>query len=87
MTEPLFRDAYLREAPARVVAHTQEGGIVVEASLFYPTGGGQPGDAGELEWEGGTLTVANTVKGEGGATVLLPGDGGALPPVGTEGTQ
>jgi misacylated tRNA(Ala) deacylase len=92
MTEPLYRDAYRREAPFRVIAHTEEGGVVLDAALFYPTGGGQPGDAGRLDWPGGTLRVATTVKGEGGAIVLVPGTSGpaapgALPPVGTEGTQ
>ena len=43
MTEPLFlTDAYLKEAPATVVAHSEEGGIMLDCSLFYPTGGGQP---------------------------------------------
>jgi misacylated tRNA(Ala) deacylase len=42
-TALLFRDdAYLREAKTRVLGHTPEGGIVVEASVFYATGGGQP---------------------------------------------
>jgi misacylated tRNA(Ala) deacylase len=87
MTEPLFRDAYRREAPARVARHTPEGGVVLDASLFYPTGGGQPGDAGTLFWEGGTLPVATTVKGEEGRIVLVPGEGAPLPPVGAEVVQ
>ena len=47
MTKLLFRDdAYLRDAPAQVVAITSEGGIVLDQSVFYPTSGGQPGDSG-----------------------------------------
>jgi len=84
VTDPLYRDAYLREAPARVTGHTPEGGVVLDASLFYPTGGGQPGDAGTLDWDGGTLPIATAVKGEGGGVVLVPGAPAALPPVGTE---
>jgi len=87
MTEPLYRDAYAREAPFRVVSHTPEGGVVPAASLFYPTGGGQPGDTGRLVWPGGALDVATTVKGEGGAIVLVPEAADPLPPVGTKGTQ
>ncbi|MEM1432253.1 MAG: alanyl-tRNA editing protein [Pseudomonadota bacterium] len=87
MTEPLFRDAYLREAPGRVAAHTPEGGIVLEASLFYPTGGGQPGDAGQVLWDGATLDIATTVKAEGGAIALVPAEPAAMPPVGAEVTQ
>jgi len=87
MTEPLWRDAYAREAPFRVAAHTEEGGVVLEASLFYPTGGGQPGDSGRLDWDGGTLEIATTAKGENGAVVLVPAADAPLPPVGAEGVQ
>jgi len=85
MTDLLFReDAYLRDAPARVVAHTDEGGIVLDASIFYPTGGGQPGDSGRLDWPGGGLAIATAVKGEGGTVVLVPAEPLPLPRVGTQ---
>lgn len=85
MTEPLFTaDAYRRSAPGRVVAHTDRGGVVLDESLFYPTGGGQPGDRGTLIWDGGPMAVATTVKGEAAEIVLVPVEGAALPPVGTE---
>lgn len=85
MTEPLFRDdAYLRTATGRVIALTDQGGVVLDASIFYPTGGGQPGDTGRLLWNGGEMAVATTMKGEGDEIVLVPVEGAALPPVGTE---
>lgn len=85
MSEPLYQDdAYLTEAAGRVLSHTDQGGVVLDQSLFYPTGGGQPGDRGHLIWDGGQMGVATTVKGEGGAIVLVPGDGQGLPPVGAE---
>jgi misacylated tRNA(Ala) deacylase len=84
-TRPLFReDAYLKDAPARVLAHTPEGGVVLDATIFYPSGGGQPGDSGTLVWDGGRLSVAVAVKGEAGAIVLVPGEPAPLPPVGTD---
>ncbi|MEE4346235.1 MAG: alanine--tRNA ligase-related protein, partial [Paracoccaceae bacterium] len=64
MTEPLFRtDAYLKQAEARVLAHKPEGGLVLDRSLFYPHGGGQPGDSGRLIWDGGEIVLADTRKG------------------------
>ena len=86
-TEPLWRDAFLREAQARVLALTEEGAILCDRSLFYPAGGGQPGDAGWLDWSGGSLAIADTLKAEGGGVLLLPEPGAALPPVGAEVTQ
>lgn len=83
MTDPLFRaDAYLREAPATVTEITSEGGIVLDATVFYPTGGGQPGDGGQLKWDGGEIEIATTVKGEGDAIVLVPAEPAGLPEVG-----
>jgi len=85
MTEPLFRaDAYLKEACTQVSALTPEGGVVLDASVFYPTGGGQPGDSGWLRWSGGEMRVATTVKGQGDEIVCLPAQAVALPEVGTE---
>ena len=46
MTEPLFRaDAYLREAKSTVVSAEPQR-IVLAETIFYPQGGGQPGDRG-----------------------------------------
>lgn len=84
MTEPLYRSApYARSAEARVTGVTAEGGVVPDRSVFYPRGGGQPGDSGRLTWDGGAMEVAEAVKGEDGAVVLLPAPGAALPPPGT----
>lgn len=89
MTEALFRvDAYLREAEAVVIAHTAEGGIVLDRTVFYPTGGGQPGDSGRLAWDGGgALSIATTVKGEGSDIVLVPAEPRPLPPIGARVAQ
>lgn len=89
MTTPLFRDdAYLREARGRVSALTAEGGIVLDATIFYPTGGGQPGDSGWITWPGAErLPIATAIKGAGDAIVLVPSAAAPLPPVGTVVTQ
>lgn len=84
MTDPLFRDdAYLRSADGNVTRLTDEGGIVLDQTVFYPTGGGQPGDSGTLTWSGGRIEIATTIKGEGPEIILVPGEPSALPPVGT----
>ena len=64
MTETLFTDEpYRRETEARVVAAGEQG-IVLDRTVFYPRGGGQAGDAGELILgDGRSLVVADTVKG------------------------
>lgn len=86
MTELLFmKDAYLREATGTVLARS-ENGITVDATIFYAQGGGQPGDSGQIDWEGGSADVVTTVKGEAGPQLVLA-EGAPMPPVGARVTQ
>jgi misacylated tRNA(Ala) deacylase len=80
----LYRsDAYLTQAEAVVRAHTAEGGLLLDRTLFYPQGGGQPGDSGVVEWPGGRIEIGTTVKSVGGnGSVLVPAAPGPLPAVG-----
>ena len=81
MTDLLFReDAYLRSCEARVVA-VDEHGIRLDRTVFYPQGGGQPGDTGMLRFgDGRVLPVIDTRKGEAADEVLhIPAAGAALP--------
>ena len=65
MAELVFRDdAYRRSCDARVTA-AAEGAIELDATVFYPAGGGQPGDSGLLRFEDGTeIRILDTRKGE-----------------------
>ena len=86
MAELLFRDdAYLRSCAARVIA-ADERGIRLDRTVFYPTGGGQPGDVGLLQlFSGQTITIADTLKGGGLDEVIhVPAAGSELPEPGTE---
>ena len=83
-TELLFRDdAYLRHCTARVVA-ADEHGIRLDRTVFYPMGGGQPGDRGTLRLEDGRrVAIADTRKGEAPDEVLhIPAPEVALPSIG-----
>lgn len=88
MSELLFRsDPYLRDASATVTGLTNEGGIILDRTIFYPTGGGQPGDSGRLAWGETDLEIATTIKGEGSAVVLVPAEPEQMPNVGETVTQ
>jgi len=77
----LFReDAYLPFAEARVLAVTDRRGIVLDRTVFYATGGGQPGDAGQIERSGGPIAITTAVYSEDKTDVIhVPGESEALP--------
>ncbi len=87
-TETLFRsEPYARTCEAQVVAVNERGGIILDRTVFYPTGGGQPGDSGTVKLaDGREIEIATTVKGgpEDGdnAIVHVPAEGSAVPTAG-----
>jgi len=85
MTELVFRDdAYARSCEARVTG-IDERGLRLDRTVFYPTGGGQPGDSGVLRLADGTaIRIVDTVKGDDADEVIhVPAAGAALPEPGT----
>jgi len=78
MTQLLFRDdPYVRSCGATVLA-VRDNVIELDRTVFYPTGGGQPGDTGRI----GTLRVVDTLKGEGESVLHAVEAGAPLPAVG-----
>lgn len=79
MNFPLYwRDQQTMSWPATVVGAAPDA-IVLDQSAFYPGGGGQPADAGVLEWDG----VLTRVEGVSAAGALVPVEGDPVPPAGT----
>jgi misacylated tRNA(Ala) deacylase len=72
MTLPLFRtDPYCAETTAIVVAVTEPGRLVVDRTIFYPQGGGQPGDQGALIGSDGTTIAITTTAYDRDRTTIL----------------
>ncbi len=81
MTEPLFRaDAYLRETSS-IVLVAEPRRVLLDATLFYPRGGGQPGDRGALILaDGRTVEIADTLYDPDRKTIVhVAAEGAALP--------
>ena len=84
MTEILFRDeAYLRECDALVVAADARG-VILNRTIFYPRGGGQPGDVGSLILaDGSAVALGETIYDSDRKTILhVPAPGASLPSLG-----
>ncbi|MEQ8657710.1 MAG: alanyl-tRNA editing protein [Hyphomicrobiales bacterium] len=72
MIDALYQsDSYLRTADLPITG-LHEDGVLVERSIFYPQGGGQPGDKGMLEFSNGdTVPVLTTRYGPDRNSFLL----------------
>jgi misacylated tRNA(Ala) deacylase len=77
MSEKIFRDdAYVKTCEA-VVTQVSEYGIQLDRTVFYPTGGGQPGDSGTLKTaDGHEVSIIEAIKEKGsGHHLHVPGEG------------
>jgi misacylated tRNA(Ala) deacylase len=82
-TDCLFReDSYLKECSATVVGITEQGGIVLDRTVFYAASGGQPADCGALTLpSGNAIIVENTIFTDPGKTEIAHIAAGGSPPV------
>jgi misacylated tRNA(Ala) deacylase len=80
-TELLYAtDAYLRTFEALVQEVTPDGGVILDRTALYPTGGGQPHDLGRLTWDGSAASV-HEVRKDGSRVVHRLEN--PAPPIGT----
>ena len=84
MTEEVFReDSYAKTCDATVTA-VDDRGIQLDRTVFYPTGGGQPGDIGLLRLDDGReVPIVNTITDrETGDHLHVPSEDAPLPQIG-----
>ncbi len=85
-TELVFRDdAYARTCSARIVS-SEPGAIRLSCTVFYPAGGGQPGDRGTIRLiSGQRFEIVDTIKGATEDDIVhVPAEGAQLPPAGVD---
>lgn len=79
MTELLFRDDAYQEACDATVVAAGDGAIVLDRTVFYARGGGQPGDTGRIRWADGDVEIIDTHYGPDGEIRHVVAEGSALP--------
>jgi misacylated tRNA(Ala) deacylase len=82
LTKELFReDSYLKSCTATVTL-ADDNTVCVDQTVFYPLGGGQPGDTGTVSWDGASAKIVDTRNSPEGIRHVLD-ENDAVPPVGT----
>lgn len=57
-----YENAYLTEFESRVLRVLKNNNIILEQTIFYPEGGGQPADKGSLEFNGKKAEIVDVRK-------------------------
>ena len=70
-------DSYLRASEGNVL-EVVDGGVILDRTVFYARGGGQPGDTGTIRWDGGQVEVIDTIR-RGGSPFHVVAEGSQLP--------
>ena len=78
-----YTDAYARSVPARVLG-TDGGAVLLDRTVFYPGGGGQPADSGWLRTDDGGAWRVTGARKTGDEVWHQLEEGADLPAVGTE---
>lgn len=80
MTELLYLpDADDVTSFSATVTEVGDESIILDATHFYPEGGGQPADHGTLEWDGGHASVVDVRKDHGDVVHVIDDIAGDLP--------
>ena len=68
-----YADSYLRECKSKVT-DVNDHGVILDQTVFYPGGGGQPSDHGKLIWEKNEYLVKGLKRIDGQLVHLIDGD-------------
>ncbi len=70
MTHPVYYDDGYQTSLETRITSVNDRAIVLDATIFYPTGGGQPGDIGTITTDGRRIEVTDTRRDRQTGSIL-----------------
>ena len=82
MTEKLFIENSYTKSESSVVRESYQNEVILDKTIFYPIGGGQPSDTGTFRWGNKEAKIVNSYSNEDNSIVHIVNEGDPIPILG-----
>ena len=82
MTEKLFLENAYAKSGSSVVRESYQNEVILDKTIFYPIGGGQPSDTGTFRWGNKEAKIVNSYSNEDNSIVHIVNEGDPIPILG-----
>ena len=82
MTEKLFIENSYTKSESSVVRESYQNEVILDKTIFYPIGGGQPSDTGTFRWGNKEAKIVNSYSNQDNSIVHIVNEGDPIPILG-----
>ena len=82
MTEKLFLENAYAKSGSSVVRESYQNEVILDKTIFYPIGGGQPSDTGTFRWGNKEAKIVNSYSNQDNSIVHIVNEGDPIPILG-----
>jgi len=82
VTEKLFIENSYTKSESSVVRESYQNEVILDKTIFYPIGGGQPSDTGTFRWGNKEAKIVNSYSNQDNSIVHIVNEGDPIPILG-----